>query len=246
MSANAVADLLGRGMEASACEASVKALESRAQELQRELNQVKPALDALYDRLPQVLGACKCGRALTGEDFLIKGICPKCKLALAGSLAGSSGEATVNRHGRLSRTRPGSGRPGQMLSGTPGPVPSAARLPAAVVPGAGAALGGLRPGQRLPSSEDPCRRAVRKAIPFAGTGGLHTEVFWALVIWVPSGRRDPADAQVPRCITRAERGDAMSGNQSEVVKRRWEADDVIRGLADRPRPTLSLWPVAQP
>jgi len=95
--ANAVADLLGRGMEASACEASVKALESRAQELQRELDQVKPALDALYDRLPQVLGTCKCGRALTGEDFLIKGICPKCKLALTGSLAGSSGEATVNR-----------------------------------------------------------------------------------------------------------------------------------------------------
>jgi hypothetical protein len=66
------------------------------------------------------------------------------------------------------------------------------------------------------------------------------------VIWVPSGRRDPADAQVPKCITRAERGDAMSGNQSEVVKRRWEADDVIRGLADRPRPTLGLWPVTQP
>jgi hypothetical protein len=31
------------------------------------------------------------------------------------------------------------GRPGQMLSGTPGPVPPAARLPAAVVSGAGPA-----------------------------------------------------------------------------------------------------------
>ncbi len=31
------------------------------------------------------------------------------------------------------------GRPGQMLSGTPGPVPPAARLPAAVAPGAGTA-----------------------------------------------------------------------------------------------------------
>jgi len=38
----------------------------------------------------------------------------------------------------------------------------------------------------------------------------------------------------------------MSGYQSAVVKRHWEADDVIRGLADRPRPTLSRWPVAQP
>lgn len=96
--ANAVTDLLGRGMEASASEASVKALEDRARDLQRELDQVRPALDALYGRLPQVLGTCKCGRELTGEDFLIKGICPKCKLALAGSLAGASDDgAKVNR-----------------------------------------------------------------------------------------------------------------------------------------------------
>ena len=42
-------------------------------------------------------------------------------------------------HGRPSRASPGAGRPGQMLSGTPGPVPPAARLPAAVVSGAGPA-----------------------------------------------------------------------------------------------------------
>ena len=41
-------------------------------------------------------------------------------------------------HGRPSGASR-AGRPGQMLSGTPGPVPPAARLPAAVVPGAGPA-----------------------------------------------------------------------------------------------------------
>jgi predicted Zn-ribbon and HTH transcriptional regulator len=96
--ANAVADLLARGMEASAGEESVKALEARAQELQRELDQVKPALDAVNERLPQVLGTCKCGRALTGDDLLIKGVCPACKLGLTTALAGSSDSgATVNR-----------------------------------------------------------------------------------------------------------------------------------------------------
>jgi hypothetical protein len=96
--ANAVTDLLGRGMEASVSEESVKALETRAQELQRELDQVRPALDVVYDRLPQVLGTCKCGRALTGEDFLIKGICPECKLGLSGALSGASENgAKVNR-----------------------------------------------------------------------------------------------------------------------------------------------------
>jgi hypothetical protein len=97
--ANAVADLLGRGMEATTNGESVKALEARARELQLELDQVKPALDAVYSRLPQVLGKCKCGRDLTGEDLLIKGTCPTCKLGLAGALAGSADDngAIVNR-----------------------------------------------------------------------------------------------------------------------------------------------------
>jgi hypothetical protein len=86
--ANAVADLLARGMEASVGENSIKALEARAQELQRELDQVKPALDALHRRLPQVLGTCKCGRPLTGDDLLVKGVCPSCSLGLAAVLAG--------------------------------------------------------------------------------------------------------------------------------------------------------------
>jgi hypothetical protein len=83
--ANAVTDLLGRGIEASVNEESVKALETRAR-------------DAVYERLPQVLGTCKCGRPLTGDDFLIKGICPDCKLGLSGALSGASRDgAKVNR-----------------------------------------------------------------------------------------------------------------------------------------------------
>lgn len=96
--ANAVADLLARGMEASAGEEAVRALEARAQELQRELDQVKPALDAVNERLPQILGTCRCGRPLTGGDLLIKGVCPACKLGLTTTLAGNSDTgATVNR-----------------------------------------------------------------------------------------------------------------------------------------------------
>jgi hypothetical protein len=96
--ANAVTDLLGRGMDAAVSEESARGLESRAQELQRELDQVRPALDAVYERLPQVLGTCKCGLLLTGEDFLIKGICPSCKLGLSSALAGASEDgAKVNR-----------------------------------------------------------------------------------------------------------------------------------------------------
>jgi len=96
--ANAVADLLSRGMEAAVSEGSLKILEARAKELQRELDQVRPALNALNDRLPQVLGTCRCGRPLTGGDLLLKGICPACNLGLSAVLAGSSeSSATVNR-----------------------------------------------------------------------------------------------------------------------------------------------------
>jgi len=58
---------------------------------------VRPALDAVQTRLPQVLGTCKCGRSLTGEDFLIRGVCPDCKLGLSGTLAGAADNgASVN------------------------------------------------------------------------------------------------------------------------------------------------------
>jgi hypothetical protein len=96
--ANAVTDLLGRGLEATSSAESVKALEARAAELQQELNQVKPALDAIQERLPQKLGTCECGQELTGGDLLIKGTCPKCSRSLTGALAGADGAAAkVNR-----------------------------------------------------------------------------------------------------------------------------------------------------
>jgi antitoxin component of RelBE/YafQ-DinJ toxin-antitoxin module len=87
--ANAVTDLLGRGLEATSSEESVKALEARAAELQQELNQVKPALDAIQERLPQKLGTCECGQELTGGDLLLKGTCPKCRRSLTSALAGA-------------------------------------------------------------------------------------------------------------------------------------------------------------
>lgn len=97
--ANAVTDLLERGLEATSGEECVKALEVRAAQLQRELDQVKPALDAMHDRLPQVLGTCGCGRDLTGEDLLVKGICPQCGRSLTRALAGADEDAVaVNRN----------------------------------------------------------------------------------------------------------------------------------------------------
>jgi len=100
--ASAVTDLLSRGMEAASDEESVKALEATAAELQRELDQVKPALDAIHERLPQKLGTCDCGHVLTGEDLLIKGTCPACSRSLTSALAGADQNAdqnavTVNR-----------------------------------------------------------------------------------------------------------------------------------------------------
>ena len=97
--ANAVTDLLNRGLEAASGEQSVSALEARAAELQRELDQVKPALDAINERLPQKLGRCKCGQELTGGDLLIKGTCPACSRSLTGALAGADeAAANVNRN----------------------------------------------------------------------------------------------------------------------------------------------------
>lgn len=96
--ASAVTDLLGRGLESASGEESLKALEARAAELQQELNQVKPALDAIQERLPQKLGKCDCGQTLTGGDLLIKGMCPKCSRNLTGALAGADkAGAVVNR-----------------------------------------------------------------------------------------------------------------------------------------------------
>jgi hypothetical protein len=94
--ASAVADLLGRGLEAAENEPSIRALEARAQEIE----QARVAADAMTERLKQVLGKCACGTALTGRDLLLTGHCPKCNRSVAGLIAGagsSSDDASVNR-----------------------------------------------------------------------------------------------------------------------------------------------------
>lgn len=86
--ATAVADLLGRGLEASSNEGSVAVLEARAQELENELLQVRGAVDTIHDRLKLILGKCACEQSLTGNDLLITGRCPNCARSLSGALAG--------------------------------------------------------------------------------------------------------------------------------------------------------------
>jgi antitoxin component of RelBE/YafQ-DinJ toxin-antitoxin module len=92
--ASAVADLLGRGLEAAENELSIRALETRAQEAE----EARSATRAMAERLEQVLGECGCGRELTGNDLLVTGHCPKCKRGLSGLLAGAAAptSATVN------------------------------------------------------------------------------------------------------------------------------------------------------
>jgi hypothetical protein len=94
--ASAVADLLGRGLEAVENEPSLRALEARAQEVE----QARGAAQAMNERLKQVLGKCACGTDLTGRDLLITGHCPKCNRGVAGLLSGAGGtddDTSVNR-----------------------------------------------------------------------------------------------------------------------------------------------------
>jgi hypothetical protein len=97
--ASAVADLLGRGLEAAQNESSIRALEARAQEAE----EARSAARAMTERLQQVLGKCGCGHELTGNDLLVTGHCPNCKRGVSGLLAGdtptdaTTAAATVNR-----------------------------------------------------------------------------------------------------------------------------------------------------
>jgi antitoxin component of RelBE/YafQ-DinJ toxin-antitoxin module len=84
--ASAVADLLGRGLEASQNESSIRALEARAAEVEEARN----AARAMTERLQQVLGKCGCTQELTGNDLLVTGHCPSCKRGVAGLLAGDA------------------------------------------------------------------------------------------------------------------------------------------------------------
>lgn len=87
--ASAVTDLLGRGLEASANQSSVLALEGRVQDLQRELSRVHDTAGTVCERLKQVLGKCACGTDLTGHDLLVVGRCPNCSRGVSGLLGGS-------------------------------------------------------------------------------------------------------------------------------------------------------------
>ena len=97
--ASAVADLLGRGLEAAQNEPSIRALEARAQEAE----EARSAARAMTERLEQVHGKCGCGHELTGNDLLVTGHCPDCKRGLSGLFAGdtptdtTTASATVNR-----------------------------------------------------------------------------------------------------------------------------------------------------
>lgn len=95
---SAVTELLGRGLEAAASEASLQALEARAQ----ELAQARIAADTMNERLKQVLGRCACGENLTGRDLLVTGICSQCNRGVTGLLTGldtkGEGKPEVNRN----------------------------------------------------------------------------------------------------------------------------------------------------
>lgn len=96
--ASAITELLDKGLEAVTSEASIQALEARAQELE----QARVAAKAMNERLKQVLGQCTCGNDLTGRDLLVDGICPNCKHGVTGLLIDSytneEGRPVVNRN----------------------------------------------------------------------------------------------------------------------------------------------------
>lgn len=94
--ASAVADLLDRGLQQAADEASVRALQTRAFELRGELARAQDAAATMEERLRQVIGTCQCGSPLTGRDLLLIGRCPKCNRGVASLLAGSTDAGSLN------------------------------------------------------------------------------------------------------------------------------------------------------
>ena len=82
--ANAVADLLDRGLQATAdarsiddLEQTVAALSSEVERLRQRDQAMSSAYRALAQRTAQPVGKCPaCGNAVTGHDLLIKGGCP--------------------------------------------------------------------------------------------------------------------------------------------------------------------------
>ncbi len=96
---SAVAELLGRGLEAAGNEDSVGDLEVRLRELQGELARIGSAAGQVDGRMAQVLGTCRCGRDLTGRDLLMAGRCPGCNRGVTGLLTGAAADTdgVVNR-----------------------------------------------------------------------------------------------------------------------------------------------------
>lgn len=82
--ANAVADLLDRGLQAAADARSIDELEQRVVVLSSEVHRLRQrdqamsaAYQALAQRTAQPVGRCPaCGNTVTGHDLLITGGCP--------------------------------------------------------------------------------------------------------------------------------------------------------------------------
>jgi rubrerythrin len=89
--ANAVADLLDRGLQATADEHSVAKLEQRVRSLQADIDAfqerektVSAAYQGLAQRTALTVGSCpNCGKPVSGRDLLVEGRCPTCSANLS-------------------------------------------------------------------------------------------------------------------------------------------------------------------
>ena len=99
--ANAVSDLLERGLQATSDEQSIAELEQRANSLQvsvETLQERERALSGAYRGLAQrtnlKIGSCpSCGGSVTGRDLLVTGQCPnpECQASLSPLLGVATG-----------------------------------------------------------------------------------------------------------------------------------------------------------
>jgi hypothetical protein len=89
--ASSVADLLDRGLQATADEHSIETLEESIRSLQGEVNtyeEREKTLSAAYRGLAQrttlSVGSCpSCGSEVSGRDLLVDGRCPNCNANLS-------------------------------------------------------------------------------------------------------------------------------------------------------------------
>src|SRR5436190_9478342 len=80
--ASAVADLLDRGLQATADERSIEALQENVRSLQAEVEtyeQREKAWAAFAQRTALKVGSCpSCGHDVSGRDLLVDGLCRSC------------------------------------------------------------------------------------------------------------------------------------------------------------------------